>query len=56
LNTLSAPRRPGDPSTLISSSEKAMRVLGWRPKFADIDTIIGTAWNWMKENPDGYGE
>ena len=39
-------RRPGDPPKLVGSSEKAMRVLGWRPRFADIDTIIAHAWNW----------
>lgn len=39
-------RRPGDPPKLVGSSEKAMRVLGWRPRFADIDAIIKHAWNW----------
>lgn len=39
-------RRPGDPPKLVGSSEKAMRVLGWRPRFADIDTIVAHAWNW----------
>ena len=39
-------RRPGDSPKLVGSSEKAMRVLGWRPRFADIDTIIAHAWNW----------
>lgn len=39
-------RRPGDPPKLVGSSEKAMRVLGWRPRFADIDVIVKHAWNW----------
>lgn len=39
-------RRPGDPPKLVGSSEKTMRVLGWRPRFADIDTIVAHAWNW----------
>ena len=39
-------RRPGDPPKLVGSSEKAMRVLGWRPQFADIDVIVKHAWNW----------
>ena len=39
-------RRPGDPPKLVGSSEKAMRVLGWRPRFADIDAIVEHAWNW----------
>lgn len=39
-------RRPGDPAKLVGSSEKAQRVLGWKPKYADIDTIVSHAWNW----------
>lgn len=41
-----APRRAGDPAILIGSSEKAQRVLGWMPKYADINTIICHAWRW----------
>lgn len=48
------PRRAGDPSTLIASSEKAKKILGWNPQFADLETIISTAWNWHKNHPDGY--
>lgn len=41
-------RRPGDPAVLVASSEKARRVLGWRPQFADIGEIIDTAWQWHR--------
>jgi UDP-glucose 4-epimerase len=41
-----AERRPGDPATLIAGSDKAVRVLNWKPKFYDIETIIATAWRW----------
>lgn len=51
-----APRRPGDPAILIASSERIQAELGWRPKYADIHTIIETAWRWMKAHPDGYAE
>ncbi|MDH5478718.1 MAG: UDP-glucose 4-epimerase GalE, partial [Nitrospinota bacterium] len=54
INARKAPRRSGDPSTLISSSKKAMDILGWRPEFDNIERIIETAWNWMKANPEGY--
>lgn len=47
-------RRPGDPSTLIASSEKARKILGWTPRYDDIHTIITDAWNWHKSNPNGY--
>ena len=49
-----APRRAGDPAQLVASSEKAKTVLGWKPKYDDIETIIGSAWNWHKEHPHGY--
>lgn len=47
-------RRAGDPSQLIASSEKAKTVLGWKPEFTDINSIIETAWNWHRNHPDGY--
>ncbi len=49
-----SPRREGDPETLIASSKKAQEVLGWKPEYADLDTIIETAWKWHKNHPDGY--
>lgn len=48
------PRRAGDPSMLIASSAKAKEVLGWNPQYADLETIIGTAWKWHKSHPNGY--
>lgn len=51
-----SPRRAGDPAVLIASSDKAKSVLGWRPRFDDLSTIIETAWNWHKNNPNGYGD
>ena len=41
-----ADRRPGDPPVLIASNEKAVKELGWKPQYADLDDIIGTAWKW----------
>lgn len=49
-----APRRAGDPAKLVASSEKAMKKLGWKPRYADIHTIIESAWKWFQEHPDGY--
>lgn len=48
------PRRAGDPSTLVASSEKAKDVLGWQPEYTDIKDIIQTAWNWHVSHPNGY--
>lgn len=47
-------RRAGDPSVLIAANEKAKQVLGWDPKMEDLETIISTAWEWHKANPNGY--
>ena len=49
-------RRPGDPSTLIASSEKAIQELGWKPRFNTLTQIIETAWKWHQSHPDGYGD
>ena len=46
-------RRAGDPSTLIASSSKAKEILGWNPKFDDLETIITTAWKWHRNHPNG---
>ena len=47
-------RRAGDPAQLIASSAKARQVLGWQPKFTDVKAVIGTAWKWHQQHPDGY--
>ena len=39
-----APRRAGDPATLIASSRRAMAELGWRPHRTDLNTIVSDAW------------
>ncbi len=49
-------RRAGDPAVLVASSDKARSVLGWKPEKADLDTIIGSAWNWHQSHPDGYAD
>jgi UDP-glucose 4-epimerase len=49
-------RRPGDPSHLIADASKALKVLGWRPAHPDLESIIGSAWDWRLAHPRGYGE
>jgi UDP-glucose 4-epimerase len=51
-----APRRQGDPAILVASSEKARRRLGWEPRFASLESIVRTAWDWHVARPDGYGD
>lgn len=43
------PRRPGDPAVLVASSEKIKAELGWKPKFAELDKIIASAWEWHQK-------
>ncbi len=49
-------RRAGDPSTLIASSRKAKEKLGWEPRFNSIDYIVASAWEWHKNNPEGFSK
>ena len=51
-----APRRAGDPAKLVASSEKAIKEMGWIPKYNSLEKIIETAWNWHRKNPKGYNE
>ncbi|MFL6592902.1 MAG: UDP-glucose 4-epimerase GalE [Luteimonas sp.] len=43
------PRRAGDPSVLVASSEKARRVLGWAPAHTSLQPIIESALRWHRE-------
>ncbi len=54
IPAIESPRRPGDPAELVASSEKIQTELGWKPKYADLETIISTAWEWHKTHPHGY--
>ena len=49
-------RRSGDPAVLIASSDKAKTVLGWKPEYDDLGTIIKTAWKWHSTHPNGYNK
>jgi UDP-glucose 4-epimerase len=44
-----ADRRPGDPPSLVGSAEKAQRILGWQPQYADLETILKHAWQWHQK-------
>ena len=56
IPVLEEDRRPGDPAVLIASSQKAMDVLGWNPKYTNIKDIIATAWLWHSTHPNGYDD
>lgn len=43
-----APRRAGDPATLIASSQRAKDELGWTPTRTDLDQIVRDAWEYTQ--------
>lgn len=49
-----APRRPGDPATLVASSDRIRRELGWAPRHPNLEEIIASAWAWRQKHPRGY--
>lgn len=54
IPAIECPRRPGDPPRLVASAAKAMRELGWRPRFTALEDIVATAWAWHRRHPHGY--
>ncbi|MFN8178681.1 MAG: UDP-glucose 4-epimerase GalE [bacterium] len=49
-----APRRAGDPATLVASSRRAQEKLAWRPSRDDLVEIVRSAWDWRRRHPRGY--
>jgi len=47
-----APRRDGDPASLVASSAKARAQLGWVPRWTELGPIIESAWRWHRDQPD----
>jgi len=58
LNINEEPRRAGDPPELIAVAERVRDVLGWTPKFDDLDTIVRTSLEWERkiasQDPTAY--
>jgi UDP-glucose 4-epimerase len=51
IPVVDAARRPGDPPRLVANARKARSVLGWQPRFADLETILAHAWVWEQKWP-----
>jgi len=51
-----APRREGDPPELVADASLANRVLNWQPQYADIDSIVASAWKWHQAHPRRYND
>ncbi len=48
------PRRAGDPPVLVAAPDRIRSELGWEPRYPDLDTIVGTAWQWRAAHPNGF--
>jgi len=49
-----APRRPGDPPSLVADARRAREALQWTPQHSDLETIVRTAWRWHSTHPRGF--
>jgi UDP-glucose 4-epimerase len=49
LRVVEAPRRPGDPPSLVARAERIRRVLGWQPKYDDLLLIARTQLAWEEK-------
>jgi len=49
LKVREAPRRPGDPPSLVARAERIRAELGWRPRLDNLDTIVRTAYAWEQQ-------
>jgi UDP-glucose 4-epimerase len=52
--TISCPRRPGDPPSLVADASRARDLLGWEPRRSTLAEMVGSAWTWRQKFPHGY--
>ena len=48
--------RPAEVDVLLGNPAKAESVLGWKPQYADLETIVSSAWAWHKGHPHGFAD
>ena len=44
------PQRPGDPPALIAKADRAETIIGFSPRYTELDAIIATAWRWYQSS------
>ncbi len=49
LNISEQPRRAGDPPELVAIADRIRDVLGWAPRYDDLDTIVRTSLEWERK-------
>jgi UDP-glucose 4-epimerase len=48
LPVVESPRRAGDPPSLVARAERVREVLGWAPRFDDLETIVRSQLDWER--------
>ncbi|MBI4665217.1 MAG: UDP-glucose 4-epimerase GalE [Nitrospinae bacterium] len=51
---IEGPRRAGDPPALVASSARALETLGWKPRYAELEAIVKTAYEWHKKQVGSF--
>ena len=49
-------RRAGDPAVLVAASDRIKAEAGWAPRYAALQDIVRTAFDWRAAHPGGYGD
>ena len=47
-------REQATPSFLVPKADKAVDILGWKPQYGDLHSIVQSAWDWHLRHPNGY--
>jgi UDP-glucose 4-epimerase len=56
IHAREAPRRAGDPATLVASSDLIRAELGWTPRKPALEEMVADAWAFAQAHPNGYAE
>jgi UDP-glucose 4-epimerase len=48
LKTIEAPRRPGDPPSLVAKAHRVRELLGWTPQHDDLEAIVRSQLAWER--------
>ncbi|HEX2495070.1 MAG TPA: UDP-glucose 4-epimerase GalE, partial [Steroidobacter sp.] len=54
VTTVEAPRRAGDPPTLVAKAQRIREVLGWAPQYDNLEQIVRSQLQWerrLQEDP-----
>ncbi|MEN3951718.1 UDP-glucose 4-epimerase GalE [Iodidimonas sp. SYSU 1G8] len=49
VNALTGPRRPGDVAEVVAEASRIRGLLGWQPRYDDLELIVKTALDWERK-------